>query len=97
MFLDNEDCHCGPFWFPAWLKRALSKRFNKACAGHDFNYRTQLVTKEEADEGLLNGALEASRGRVDLVCAYTFFILVRIFGFISWHRSKILKRYRPEE
>lgn len=93
----EHDCHCGPGWFPKWLKRVLSKRFNGACAVHDYEYRLQEIGKWESDEKFLDAMIQMSESRKELIQAYLFFIMVKCFGWFSWHKNKIENLYRRGE
>lgn len=89
----KDDCKCGPFWFPKWAKRIVSKKFNEACFQHDVDYRNQFDSREASDNRFLNKMLLLSQTKTDVITAYVFFILVRCFGLLSWHKSKIENFY----
>lgn len=93
MTYTKHDYHCGPFWFPEWLKRILSKKFNDACAYHDEQYEKQNLPKDYIDDVWLGMMIDRSGTKWDLVVAYTFFSIMVIFGWTSWHRNKIRKRF----
>jgi len=78
----KERYYCGPFWFPRFLIRTLSKDFNLACQVHDENYMRQNLTRAQADRMFLEMMLENNPAKKKE--AYTFYFLVRGYGITSW-------------
>ena len=81
--------HCGPFWFPDFIKKPLSERFDSACETHDKDYELQIKSKKQADEDLLNNMLKLAEDEDDILLAKKMYKAVRIGGWISWWKNKI--------
>ena len=92
----KHDCHCGPGWFPNWIKRFLSKEFNGACAYHDDEYSKQEICKVEIDDKFLDAMIQMSGNRRKLFRAFSFYFFVRMFGWISWYKNKIRNLYKGD-
>jgi hypothetical protein len=76
--------YCGPFYFPKFLKKWLSKRFNYACYIHDIAYINKDRTRKSIDKEFLQLMLRVSSSTKDRVFAHIFYVKVRMFGWISW-------------
>lgn len=79
---------CGPFYFPNWLKKWLSKRFNYACCLHDTAYSEKNLDRKTVDKRFLQRMLRVSQTRKDKIIAHVYYGLVRVFGWISWKLAK---------
>ena len=76
---------CGPGWFPEWLRRILSVRFNLACAAHDIAYEKDGLSKKEADQQFLSNMLElAGRSPFWILMAYVYYAVARAFGHLRY-------------
>lgn len=47
---EDEDCCCGPQAWPKWIRRPLSRFYNRACKNHDANYSTDEVSLSDAEQ-----------------------------------------------
>ena len=81
--------YCGPFWMPKFLRKWASSKFNASCRVHDFDYASDKYTQKQSDMRFLGNMIKQSEGRIFWVLvAVSFYIMVRIGGFISYKKSK---------
>jgi len=72
---------CGPGWFPEWMRRILSVRFNLACAAHDSAYAAGVDSREAIDRKFLSNMLElAGWNPFWILMAYLYFAVALAFG-----------------
>jgi hypothetical protein len=84
----NKSYYCGPFYFPSFLKKYLSKKYNYQCKIHDALYEEQLISRGFIDKVFLSSMLSIADTKLEKVTAYCYYIVVRLFGWISWSRYK---------
>lgn len=83
-----SDARCGPGWFPEWLRRVLSTRFNLACAVHDDAYGVGALPREEIDKKFLENMLElAGWNPFWILTAYLYYAVARVFGPLRYGGS----------
>jgi len=80
--------YCGPSYFPKWITKLISRTFNPACRIHDLNYKVCKYTRKEVDLIFLDDMLEISKTKQERFWAYTFYRMVRIFGYLSWKKNR---------
>lgn len=90
----------GPYWFPAAWRLALTKLsatfFDEAnWAKHDEGYARRSPARSVCDRKMLGAGLrDASKAATVprmaacTILAWFFWLMVRCFGWISWHFSK---------
>lgn len=78
---------CGPDGFPEKIREKLSVKFNEACWLHDIHYEMKQVSRKRADEIFLKSMLSKSENLKDKAIAYTYYIFVRIFGWIRYGKN----------
>lgn len=83
--------YCGPFYFPSFVKKYLSRRFNSSCKIHDQDYKKRDASRKDIDAVFLNNMLDQSDNEKDKKSAHRFYKIVRIFGGISWFFHKTFK------
>ena len=72
---------CGPGFFPEWLRRILSVRFNLACAAHDASYEAGGAPKEAIDRKFLSNMLQlAGWNPFWIMMVYVYYAVARLFG-----------------
>lgn len=80
-----KEYYCGPSWAPQWIRRIASSKFNASCRVHDLDYTTHRFTRTEADRRFLQHMLRQARGNlVWETLAVIYYLLVRVFGALSW-------------
>jgi len=87
--MSKRGYYCGPFWMPVYLRKLLSKDFNRACWHHDQDYNTQpdsriIIDKRFYDEMIVmtNGDKRLERK------AKLYYNLVRFYAWTSWYLIK---------
>jgi len=88
----------GPWWFPVWLRRALS-RFSAGhfpigiFDAHDFAYLLAVESRRACDRLLFRDLWRAARARRgwrqlgSMTLAAFCYCLVRVFGAASYNRA----------
>lgn len=79
----NKNYYCGAKWFPRWLRKLLSKHFNKSCELHDAKYQVWNNSRANIDKEFYNDMVAESPHKPKL--AKTYYIIVRALG---WTRFK---------
>jgi hypothetical protein len=89
----------GPWWLPAWPRRALTRlsgRFFQEAdwAHHDYGYATRAAPRTVCDLRFLQAMLRDASAQpgtgatlAATVLAVTFWMLVRLFGWASYGRD----------
>jgi len=81
--------HCGPYWFPIFLKKILSVWFNDQCRIHDDDYLQGKKTKDDYDYEFLESMLSVSDSWYKKLTAYILYLAVRTpWGMKSWERNR---------
>lgn len=52
--------YCGPSYFPKFIRRFLSNKFNASCKIHDKDYDYSGLTRKESDKRFLKNCLKQS-------------------------------------
>jgi hypothetical protein len=86
-FFSTEECNCGPFFFPNFVRCWLSQHFNCECYCHDIAYREQRKTRLEIDKEFLEATLISNPDKELKVKSYYWFI--RLTSWISWYIIKV--------
>jgi hypothetical protein len=79
--------YCGPDYFPKWLRKKLSKKFNTACAIHDEMYEQKVITRQAIDLIFLDDMLKKCENKRDKLLAYSLYWMVRAFGWSRYGRG----------
>lgn len=80
--------HCGPYWMPSFLRRAVSSKFNASCKIHDMDYESKKYSRSEADKRFRDHALrQAGNSAFWKTVARVFYGLVRVGGRISYGKK----------
>ena len=87
--------YCGPQGWPAWIRKPLSRYYNRACHNHDANYDDPAIEFDKAEaqfkeevtrrRGVLKKAYK--RGKISYL---TYIVHGRLFGLIM---PRLTKRY----
>ena len=81
--------YCGPEYFPKFIRRFLSNKFNASCKIHDIDYVSGKYTRKEADKRfLINMKTQAKSNDLYKVYAYIYYICTRIGGIFSYEDNK---------
>jgi len=89
----EHDCHCGPYNWPDWLKRWMSKWFNGPCREHDRRYAEGVLAKEEYDKMFLTEMLDLSDRWYKKIVAFIFYLGVGTkWGQKSWDRNREMEK-----
>ena len=75
--------HCGPKYFPTWLRKTMSKKFNASCRWHDDNYKYGS-DRRMADKRFLIDMITESHSSIDVLQAVLYYLIVRTFGRFHW-------------
>ena len=75
--------YCGPKYFPQWLRKILSKKFNAACEFHDKGYSLG-ADRWKSDKCLLAEMIVVSDSTIDVLRAVLYYLVVRTFGRFHW-------------
>ena len=78
--------YCGPFWFPKWLNKALSSRYNASCKVHDLDYDSGLFRRSEADSRFLEHMIRQDGKKT--ILSRIFYLGVRLGGWVSWWKAR---------
>lgn len=90
----------GPWWFPSWLRDFISNRmsffFDKASwTKHDEGYSKGYPSRSTCDRKFLMAMLEdvskqdiVWKMAISTLFAWLFWLLVRVFGWLSYSHSK---------
>lgn len=88
--MSGKKYYCGPSWryFPDWLRRILSYKFNESCKIHDQDYSSGKLTKEEADQKFLENMLKQAEGSSFWTSmAHAYYRATKMFGSFSWKKD----------
>ena len=93
--------YCGPQSWPVWIRRILSKYYNRPCRNHDYNYSHALCSFEESElefkedvsrrRKVLRKAWKRSKVKLGdyllhgLVFGYILYRFTRVFG--KWYKQ----------
>jgi len=87
--MSGKKYYCGAWWFPEWLSRIASTKFNASCKIHDLDYGAPgEFSKDEADQRFLEHMRrQAKDSLVWRNVAYIYYWLARWFGGPSWEKE----------
>lgn len=80
----------GAYWMPAKLRSWLTKKFSfaqSAAAEHDANYSSKMMSRRDADNCFITIMMIHSKNDLQIVISFVFWVLVRLFGWISWRKT----------
>jgi len=81
--------YCGPEYFPKFLRRFLSNKFNASCKIHDIDYDKSGFSRKESDKRFLkNMKHQAGSNIMYKMFAYAYYLGVRIGGIFSYKERK---------
>ena len=81
--------YCGPEYFPKFLRKFLSNKFNASCKIHDIDYNRSGLSRKEADKRFLKNMKKQSKSNeMYKVFAYLYYWGVRLGGIFSYKEKK---------
>ena len=99
----NKDVYyCGPQRWPRWIRKILSRYYNRPCRNHDENYDNPDCDFEESEAQFKD---EVSRRRKVLRKAWKlkkvplldYIIHALIFGYVFYRFTRLIgRRYKNE-
>lgn len=84
MEYNKDHYYCGPQWWPKFMRRWLSQKFNYECYLHDRDYENPDMSRAQSDYDFLAGMRTKATGdRGDRAIATIYGNTVRAFGWLA--------------